>query len=399
MEELRRLTAELKTALTAKIASLDHLRSLLLPPLAFLELTSETPSRNAAWSNLPSELRMSFVQRYLPAVQLLLLQNVYFDWHEQLQAEDEFDQIFLPWFCPARNSRASVECQVHMALAAYGTILSVLTPTSNMVHSVPLNTHIFSGSCSLISGISSTYSLETIFSAVMQDDASGIKKRSTWTQTIQTLFSIPAKVSNASSKIQGTHVPEDLQWSAYMTNLATHFDQLLASLSLTNVNSSISSLAELLAKFSRVGFLNTHRLGDSVTSFWNVVLPKLWPRISSDSQYGSLWRNLLADLPQSDLSSFAASLCLYIDSKESTLPFNHIKPFSSQIEDVQRIKAVSNLLHRLFGSIEESAEGEMGRTVLRRCFLQREGWQIHWARVVVCWASYSSTSFNSKGGF
>lgn len=395
MDDLRSLNAQLKTALNERIPSLEVLCDLLLPPLQFLQLGEGTLERNS-WTQLPDELRLIFIERYLPGIQVILIQTVYLDWHQQLRDKGCFGELFEQWFCPSGNCQAPLEHQALVALAAYKSILSVLAPTANPLETKPANLHAstFSNSCALLSSLSTDYSIDALYSRLLNESKDGPKKRSTWTDIIQSLFAVPAKVANAHNRVKQCIIPDTLQWPKYMSSLALSCEILLSTPSISIVP---AQAAEVPSKFARVGFLKTYHLsGSSRTSFWHVVLPRLWPQIQS-SERSMKWQQAMQELPKSDLISFASSLCSYISSSDSVMQFD-IEPFSQTKEASQRVKTVANLLRKLFGPVQQGREGDMARLIIRSCFLQKEGWQIGWSRVLVCWSASSEPDISTTEG-
>jgi hypothetical protein len=373
-DALRQACASLREALSAPIASVDELQQLLAPPLRFLGLLrsdSFPEFEDAAWSGLPVTRQPAFVAKHLPAIQTILIERIYVDWHEALGAEGLLADLFEVWFCPTQ--RSSISTLVHLSS------LSVLLKT---LRNQPMHTLVLQQSLAFLA---EPLSLKDVHSA-LSSDSSATSRDLAWTDALKVVFAVSAKAANAASSGQAASggIPQALAWNTYMATLASSILDLLDT-----GDVPAAHLAEAMGKFIATGFCST----SPEHSFWSATAPALWPKcVAGDTsalRLSQAFQEMLRPLNTQQLITSAVSFVSFISAR-------HLRglapdPWSSSEASHDTLQAVAQLCSFLFGSLAVAGDGSIAWSVVKKVMLYREGWSPVWGRVVIAWVSISDS--------
>lgn len=359
-ETLRTCVQDTRKALEAPIQDLDALTEILSPPLHFLGLsTTALPAQQQSeWTSLDPSLRPAFIAKHLPHLQSVLLRVVYVDWKEQLEQSGCLHSLFEPYLCPPTTTQH--ETAPLVALSAVSVILSLFQDTTQ-THLHPLSVNY---AVQQLSTVLSTHPLDRIYQSISTAAPTNQLVELEWTQATKLLFSIPGRVSNAQQRYGNLVLPKHLESSAVLSSLARSFVHLL---SLDMCQPEHASL--VLSKFIHTGYLHS-----SSDNFWSVTLPSLWPALYASSSTAKAWAAAVDQLPKRDVQRLQASLVSHLCAADYSLKPLLQRPY-------QPSEAVSMAAHLCLALFGPWAGSEV--------FLDRRGWNLVVARVVVAWARLS----------
>lgn len=192
----------LATLLAEPLTSTNQLFSLIVPPLARLDLLHDQPElleRFPSPAAEGSDDAPKFFKRQLGLVQKALVERVWPDWEAAVAAEegDEAAKVILErWFVPA-----SFEDPRHaeVALSAYAVLSSLLSSRATP----PLQRRSLELVFSLLARLASAFSLKEAYVAILgqPEEKNGLTNDSQaaerWERVVKDLLSLPTKVANA----------------------------------------------------------------------------------------------------------------------------------------------------------------------------------------------------------
>jgi telomere length regulation protein len=192
----------LATLLAGPLTSTDQLLSLVVPPLARLDLIHDQPElleRFPAPAAEGSDDASKFLKRQLGLVQKALVERVWPDWEAAVAAEEGdavAKVVFERWFVPA-----SFEDPRHaeVALSAYAVLSSLLSSRATP----PLQRRSLELVLSLLARLASAFSLDEIYVAILgqltekNGRSSAPQAAERWERVVKDLLSLPTKVANA----------------------------------------------------------------------------------------------------------------------------------------------------------------------------------------------------------
>ncbi|WVQ74259.1 hypothetical protein IAR50_003856 [Cryptococcus sp. DSM 104548] len=307
--------------------ALHHLRDFLrLPVQSADDLTFEISSTLSALQihrtsvAPPSVTAADFkaIERYLPAVQEALLQDVLPHFVGVLDGEALTSVKAL--FAPPRQVEG-LAIRRTIALSSYLTLPSYFnTPKAGETSlSKPMRAFLVS----LLGDLASGYGIDDIFHAVFsngtKEGAEGMN-RLRWEDALKSVVGIPSKVGNATGRwkiddLDDVEVPPRLLAQPYFDDFVRRFENLLYEVS-QEVSKDVAPLRQVLEKLASVGLLIAEPGSDRsrVPSLLTPLLPFLLnhlhpePSMSLPPYPDTFWPSLILPLPSSTLASFTESL-------------------------------------------------------------------------------------------
>ncbi|EGG07483.1 uncharacterized protein MELLADRAFT_105846 [Melampsora larici-populina 98AG31] len=267
---------DLSERLSGRFDSTESLIESLVPPLIKLGLVNPIGDYHNLThdSNLESSISSessSFWKRELPRIHCNLLTHIAVDWRLNLIENNHWHSIYYAWFGLPTQKSDNGECDsnstaIKMSCIAIESLARCLTtPTSSQcaLHPDTLDTII-----ELTSQILETYSLSDWYFILFDpknklNSRQTVQKNEEWRQFINTLLSIPDKITNATSRMGAstdhTQFPpraHRLDWVSLLTRLSLHFESLLRKTAQENQASiDVQPLSSFISKLIRIGFI------------------------------------------------------------------------------------------------------------------------------------------------
>lgn len=365
MEALREQVYTLRESLEAPIADVEQLEELLASPARWLGLLPSSSSQNQSdFEKLEHSLRATFVDKHLASIQSILLRRIYVDWKEQLEAHHSaataFDALFMP---SAHHTEARL-----VGLSAVSLILSLFGDTKR----TPLHALSVSYALYTLVSILELHPPDAVYSALCQLSPPGKETNPLrWLDAVKLYFSIPDRVSNfaGTSSHNNITVPSHLHWPAVMQGYT------LATVRLLSAEASADPAYHMLSKLVNVGFVSAVPPRSERSSFWPLALSAVRPDHIQDNNAASNWRSSISELSTRQKQILLTALLQHMSV--AILPDDG---YSQEHADRQTIVAAANMLHCLFGPFSYSWASPC---------IEREGWGISVARLLVAWGSFS----------
>ncbi|UZJ55453.1 hypothetical protein CBS101457_004773 [Exobasidium rhododendri] len=310
--DLKTRHAEIKQKLQSPIPSEDELWNLVLAPLDLLQIVpSNLPLRlrkHAVWP-ASSEGDQRTAQRnivWITDIQKILLEKVFIDWNDVLQAEGVLHMLLQQWFTPDASPQAG---SIYIAtLSTISTTLSKAQAGQRLI-SKPIQ-----GSdpgLGLSAGTASIATILRIFianfslGAVLQNlelyQSEG-RRDVIWKDVLRDLISLPDRVANA---YEGKG-PHELERRYFVISIARQVESSIRE------QSSPDLVSALLLKLLRSGYLEeTVSDWEEPVNIWPTIIRQTITRAKSD--YGIGWSPLIKRLSLPARMSVTLSLVSFLD--------------------------------------------------------------------------------------
>ncbi|GAA96236.1 uncharacterized protein L969DRAFT_21123 [Mixia osmundae IAM 14324] len=378
-EQLRKLTADLRNALRRNFDGSSSVREgcdrLLWPPLLLLgaSLPNNAAASKSEWARLAhtyadETLRMPFVSKHAPSIQLCLVSNVLLDWSLASDSDEE------PYLRDSLNAWLGLSdvlpdlYRSEMYMSGLSASLAALTALSPSPAPKPLQ---------LLLNLIRHQTAKLDFITLIQHDTNEAEamKRQRWAADVATLLSVPSKIANVVASNTAL-LPPDLQEDAYLALVA---DRLFDCLERKRSRPMIDQIAEVVTKLCRRGYVPPRPtlppLAGSAGMLWWRWIPRLCRPSSPDVRQScqALLSSLAMDTIRTTLSSLFAHLQHCLDP---SLP------------DTALSEAVA-LLERIIGSLSD--DSPLWRAI-SSTLLMGQAYSLTFARTLSAWLDSQGVS-------
>ncbi|KAH9809361.1 hypothetical protein DFH28DRAFT_1133582 [Melampsora americana] len=417
---------DLSERLSGKFDSIESLIESLLPPLIKLGLIN--PNRdsqdpllqchdNSDFETSISPETSSFWKRELPRIHFNLLTHLAVDWRPNLIENNHWHSIYYAWFGlqtqkPDNENCASITTAIKMSCIAIESLNRCLTtPISSRcaLHPDTLDTII-----ELTSQILETYSLSDWYFVffdpkIKLHSRQTVHKNEEWRQFINTLLSIPDKITNATTrmKISSDHAQfspraHNLDRVSLLTQVSLQFESLIRKLSrIDQASIDIQALSSFISKLIRVGFItvdvnpvSSKQKIDFLSSIWLALLLGLSDKEKDSEAYSRLWVRIISDLPRDELRTYLASFLAHTQVKMSLDELE----LSIDQKSCSREKSTAELYRCYLGTWEDTVQAEDSEIgeLLQELIVERPSWNIGTARAISRWISHENSAEEAR---
>ncbi|KAG0151148.1 hypothetical protein CROQUDRAFT_719920 [Cronartium quercuum f. sp. fusiforme G11] len=354
----------------------------------------------------------SFWMRELPRIHAGLLTFIAVDWRPTLIQHNHWDSLYYAWFGlshqPLKISHVSRRIGSKMSYVAIESMICCLSSRTSSTYGGALHPDTITTIEELMNGIFKTYSLYDWYLAFFENEGEinsrhALQQNEEWCRFINTLFSVPDKITNAAHQegklIEGSGLFSDplrLDRTSFLVQLSLHIEGLIQNLAKSNEPIDVSPITHMISKLIRIGFVKVDinsvtslQKVDFLSSIWHVLLSALIRQDEDSNAYSRLWIRIISDLPRDELRTYLASFLAHAQIK---MCLNDLELDLEEASCAQE-QAISELYNFYFGTLvdDDKGIGSEIAEVVQDLIVDRSGWNIGTARSISRWLAHKST--------